>query len=179
MFSKNEQPLCSSHFNFSYYLLVLYEAFFGYTIEKRDMLTVEGNQVQTYQAIKKTTSSTGIQPKCCPGELLTLYLIPQIGPELDSFDMVHQINGEAIARLRSMKQTSSVQSKISFILNLNLIVENYVATEKPLEKAKELFRDYMMTTNDQPFIIRLDFQFLIYPNHKSEENFENFEKQIR
>ena len=51
-----------------------------------------------------------------------------------------------------------VASKILFITALNDVIRDYVANEKPLETAKKLFTEYMISTNDQPYIVRQDFQ---------------------
>lgn len=63
-----------------------------------------------------------------------------------------------------------VASKILFITALNSVIRDYVANEKPLEKAKELFLEYMVSTNDQPFIIK-KFVDDIYNNVEERKKF--------
>ena len=137
--------------------MVLYEANFGYTIEKGALISCQGGNgdVQSYNIVKKKSSDSGIQYKSTPGELLTNYLIPEIGPELASLSPIIKLNDEALRRLDTMDPTSPVvASKKVFIIMLNKLIEEYVAVEKPLEKAKKLFMDYMISTNDQPYIVK-------------------------
>ena len=81
------------------------------------------------------------------------------------FKHLRAFNDEAIKRLQTLQQTSVTASKISLILHLNMIIDEYIESEKPLEQAKQLFKEYIGKADQKggvsDLIIRKDYRILL------------------
>ena len=123
-------------------LRVHYEAAFGWSVGCDEVREIDGIMVQKYKIQKKDGRATGIQQKMTPAELLTQYLNPQFADGL-GYQYLKGFNNEAIKRLKQLQANTVTASKISLIVNLNIIIDNYVKNEKPLQQAKQSFLEYI------------------------------------
>ena len=160
--------LLFQHYILRNLLRVLYEAAFGWSVDRdsvvNDFPGFAGIAVQKYKIQKKDANATGIQQKICPSDLLTQYLNPQFGNGM-GFQHLRAFNDKAIKRLKKLRQTSVTASKISLILNLNMIIDQYIENEKPLEQAKQFFKEYIGKADQKggvsDLIIRKDYRILL------------------
>ena len=92
----------------------------------------------------KKNDATGMKERFFDGELLTMFLNPSQS-KMNFGDLV-TFNGDAITRLKSIRPFSNkIQSKINYIQELNELIDNYCTAKKPLEKAQNLFTEYVVS----------------------------------
>ena len=115
-----------------------YEAMFGYTITK--------DQNGQYETVLKAPNDKGIKGKCIESEILKMYLIPEHSDMQCS--KVKEMNNDGINRLSCQDQDGPTKSRIDLLNKFNEIIDKWIAKEKPLDQAENLFTELVM--NDHP-----------------------------
>ena len=155
--------ICSDqkdNFYFRYLMHNYYKALFGATVvpvDDDDEVTHENDPIK-YRILKNDL--TGMKPRFFDGELLTMYLTPS--QRKMNFHHLTSKNHEAINRLKTLDQNRTVQSKINYISKLNELIDDYCHQEKPFEKAKKLFSNYVVALYPTHAKILKNFTLNIY-----------------
>lgn len=124
-----------NNFLFSYLLTTAYEAVFNMTVKK----ICEKGQPFTYTFEEK--DNRGIKQRFPDGEIMGAYLNPETS-DLD-FKQIKTMNHEGIHRLQIKKQDNAILSKINFVKCLNKIIDKFNSSQNLLQRAKELFTQYL------------------------------------